>query len=359
MTREDNEARLAVEVALFHEGLIKPFQKHCILNPDVYCKNQQTQARFTEATLLGTGDAYVHGPDVAVEVIHRGETAPLLGMSQHRARVASTAHASPCHRVLRALDARVRSGEHFLAAKRPREALLTLDAVLGDLVAATGCIEATALESRARCAVSHASLRMGLAGRARNEACRALMLAPNDRQREACHFCVGCALTVLGAYAEANDELAAAGCTELVHAARRAICAKASRAGVTLASPAAKQLLTADGSQFPLLSAADGLSVAQLILSTWGAVTPWCYGHAHDVGGQSHDWSTAATPTAFLQTAVAVFKNAGFDEHHALAALHVCRNELAKACDWLFVHRFAGDLSQACMIEAGMIDRSG
>ena len=31
---------------------------------------------------------------------------------------------------------------------------------------------------------------------------------------------------------------------------------------------------------------------------------------------------------------------------HALVALRVCRNELTKACDWLFKHKYAGDLDQ-------------
>jgi len=169
-TLKKDAERLGVDMALFQEGLVKPFREHRIVDPSLYIKKQRKQTHFTETTLLGGGGAYGHQPAVSVEVIHRGDTAPLLDIHENIARVASVAYIAGSWK-LRALEAQVRSGEHFLAAKRPREALLTLDGVLRDLsVFASDIKGAIALESRVRCGVSHAALRLGHAGRARDEA---------------------------------------------------------------------------------------------------------------------------------------------------------------------------------------------
>ena len=39
MTPEEN-ARLGVDIALFQEGLVKPFREHKILDPELYAKLQ-------------------------------------------------------------------------------------------------------------------------------------------------------------------------------------------------------------------------------------------------------------------------------------------------------------------------------
>jgi len=62
-------------------------------------------------------------------------------------------------------------------------------------------------------------------------------------------------------------------------------------------------------------------------------------------------------PNDVSPISVVVLTNAGFDEKHALVALRVCGNELTKACDWLFKHRYAGDLEQVCRaFDAGRYD---
>ena len=80
MTPEDHE-RLGVDISLFQEGLIKPFKEHQILDKALYAKNQKKQARYTEEALLSSGTLYNHGHDTAVEVVHKGDTAPLLDAS--------------------------------------------------------------------------------------------------------------------------------------------------------------------------------------------------------------------------------------------------------------------------------------
>ena len=78
---------------------------------------------------------------------------------------------------------------------------------------------------------------------------------------------------------------------------------------------------------------------------------------------QPVDWSSVTLPEGFpppedvSPVSVVVLTNAGFSERHALVALRVCRNELTKACDWLFKHRYAGDLDAvARAVDAGAYD---
>ena len=84
-------------------------------------------------------------------------------------------------------------------------------------------------------------------------------------------------------------------------------------------------------------------------------------GEATDAGDHPVDFSSVKTdgpsPIKVSPTSVVVLTNAGFSERHALAALRICRDELAPACDWLFKHRYAGDLEKAVSaLEQGTYD---
>ena len=411
MSKEEEE-RLGVDIALFQEGIIKPFKEHVILDSDLYAKNQKKQIRYTEEALLSSGTCvYNHGADVAVEVVHKGDTKPLLAARDDAARARLIAAGKDrltsgdpelvrLSARVRKAEAKKRTGDTFLASKKFHEALLVFDDALRALApiadAAPGKLE---LEAQVHVQASLAALRLGQAKRSKESArkCLELLEVCDAKTARLAHFRSGCAKILLRDYADADDDLCKAGDAEAVLAARRKLRTKAAAAGVALALPeppapkpkaphpppppvtragggagiGARQApppLSAeaetpppdeepDPEDVPPLSAADGSDVADVALDAWRDLTDedhaanWRDGekfsHARPV-----DWSSVKLPKNFPNpnevspTSVVVLTNAGFEEKHALAALRICRNELTKACDWLFKHRYAGDLDQ-------------
>ena len=109
MSKEEQE-RLGVDISLFQEGIIKPFKEHVILDAELYAKNQKKQTRYTEEALLSSGTC-VYNHDCAVEVIHKGDTKPLLAARDDAARSARSeaalAAAGPGDRALRRVEAKL------------------------------------------------------------------------------------------------------------------------------------------------------------------------------------------------------------------------------------------------------------
>ena len=391
MSKEEQE-RLGVDISLFQEGIIKPFKEHVILDAELYATNQKKQTRYTEEALLSAGTC-VYNHDCAVEVIHKGDTKPLLAARDDAARSARSeaalAAAGPGDRALRRVEAKKRTGAHFLASKKPHEALLTFDdalAALGDVPAAHE--GRAALEASVLLQSSMAALLLGQARRSRDDATACLALVDDGKTRQLALFRRGCARTILKDFAAADDDLADAGDAEAVHAARRKLRTKAAAAGVALARPAppaakpkpkpappappapararapdaapaapAAPAVEEDVEDVPRLGADDGGDVEDVALGEWRGATDadreasWRDGEkfSHE---QPVDWSSVTLPKGFPNPSevspisVVVLTNAGFEEKHALVALRVCRNELTKACDWLFKHKYAGDLDQ-------------
>ncbi|KAH8066799.1 hypothetical protein JL720_12654 [Aureococcus anophagefferens] len=164
--------------------------------------------------------------------------------------------------------------------------------------------------------------------------------------------------------AAADDDLADAGDAEAAHAARRKLRTKAAAAGVARrpAPPAAKPAqaraaraaraaagppderappappaVEEDVEDVPRLGADDGGDVEDVALDEWRGATDadreasWRDGEkfSHE---QPVDWSSVTLPK-------------GFPNPSELAAAPAA-NELTKACDWLFKHKYAGDLDQ-------------
>lgn len=171
----ENLDEIRVDVARYYQGMNKPLATHRVLDADLFAANQTKQTKFTETALLTAGTCvYSHG-DQSVEIVHKGDTRPLLFA---RSRPPSRPAAAPHKRVL-AAEAKKRSADAFMHAKSFGPALATYDEALNVLGSHDDVPGGEALSATIRLSCSEAALKTGDFDRAEAEADKAAPLHPD------------------------------------------------------------------------------------------------------------------------------------------------------------------------------------
>lgn len=162
------------ELTLFHEGFSKPLAKHEIVDSELYAANQGKQTQFTEKALLTAGTCvYSHGQE-SVEIIHKGDTRPLLFARDDAVKMSKIRSAGGRKKLEREAEAKKRTGDSFFEAGKFEAALVTYSEALRNLDSAS-----VELALKLRLAASDAALKGGNAERAEAEADFAQSLAPD------------------------------------------------------------------------------------------------------------------------------------------------------------------------------------
>lgn len=226
MVTKDDDERLRTDLALLQEGMIKPLARHEILNPELYAQKQVKQTRYTEKALLSASTCvYAHG-DQSVEIVHKGDTRPLLLARDDATRLASIRASDDERKHERQAEAKKRSGDLFVEAGRFEAALATYADALRVLEDAS-----VDLAVKLRLGMSNAALKAGDAARAEAEAEAGLALAPDS---DAPRFRRALARLVQRKWLLAEADLVACGQTPNVVAVLEKLRTKAAEAGVTL-----------------------------------------------------------------------------------------------------------------------------
>ncbi|KAJ8602447.1 hypothetical protein CTAYLR_001271 [Chrysophaeum taylorii] len=221
---EDEVARVRTDLALFRDGIIKPFATHQVLDTKLYATNQAKQTRYTEHALLSAGTCGA-AHESATKIIHKGDTKPLLFARSDAAKEAARTgrqNDDRTSRLVRAAEAKKRTGDAFFEAAQFPAALATY-AQARRMIDELDTPTTLALRLKLRLASSDAALKSGDAARAEAEAEAALMLAPSDesRLRRAIARLVG------RKYNLAADDLVACEPSPVVEAVKRKLLAKA------------------------------------------------------------------------------------------------------------------------------------